>query len=186
MKSIIQFFLCVVIFCTTFILNAQEQKAGSDAENRDTLSSEIKKDEKIIRRFLVLEKNGANKRMRFYEGQELEFKLHGDIIRNKTRIQKIEEKSLIIQDVNIPLEDFASVRINTSSYYPNLFKFATLVGGAGYLGLDVINNGPEMTRQSFITPAIFLGTHLLLRIFYPNRKTYKLGKNKYLKTIIIF
>lgn len=178
-------FLLIIVYCTTFNLLAQEQKAGIDSEHRDTTSTEQPKKQEI-RRFLVLEKNGINKRIRFYEGQELQFKLKGDVVRNKTIIQKIEEKSIIIQDVNIDLADFQSVRINTSSYYPNLFKFATLVGGAGYLGLDLVNNGPEMTKQSFITPAIFLGTHLLLRLFYPNNKTYQLGRKKYLKTIIIY
>lgn len=180
-------FLTIITYFFVIYLNyAQEQKAGGDNETRDTTTNTLPKKEKEIRRFLALEKNGIDKRLRFYEGQEIQFRLKGDDRRNKAKIQKINEKSLIIQEVEIPLEEIESFRINTSSFYPNLFKFATLAGGVGYLGLDIVNNGVEMTRQSVITPAIFLGTHLLLRIFYPNRKTYKLGGQKYLKTIIIF
>ncbi len=181
------FFLTSIIYFFVIYTNyAQEQKAGSGNETRDTTSTPPPKQEDDIKRFLVLEKNGAEKRLRFYEKQEIQFKLKGDKVKNKLKIQKIKEKSLIIQEVEIPLESIESIRINTSSFYPNLFKFATLAGGVGYLGLDLVNNGPEMTRQSIITPAIFLGTHVLLRILYPNNKTYKLNSKKYLKTLIIF
>jgi hypothetical protein len=105
---------------------------------------------------------------------------------NKLPLQKINEKSILIKDVEIPLSEIDYVKIDQRKVFPNIMKSVFMYGAIGYFTLDMVNNNFNPIRQTFTIPAFMLGANLVMRVLYPNKRIFKLNKNKYLMTIIIY
>ena len=66
-------------------------------------------------RYLVLDKPGFTKRIRFYPGDELRFRLKNDRVRYRGELQAVREKSIIILNAEILLSDISSVMVSRKS-----------------------------------------------------------------------
>jgi hypothetical protein len=180
------YFLFFFINTISFLATGQEQKAGGNFETNDTIQTILSNNTTVLR-FLSFERTGfKNQRHRFYEGQYFEFKLKDDVRMNKLPLQKINEKSILIKDVEIPLSEIDYVKIDQRKVFPNIMKSVFMYGAIGYFTLDMVNNNFNPIRQTFTIPAFMLGANLVMRVLYPNKRIFKLNKNKYLMTIIIY
>lgn len=173
-----------LLVCFWGKIHAQnEQGVGTRPEGENLKEKKDKKDDFPERRFLSLEKNGAVKRIRFYENQNITFLLKNDDKIYNTLIQKVNKDNVMLMDVHIPLEEFDKIRVEYNRFYPRLFEFAFWVGGIGYFGLDMANNEFRMNNRSWQVPAGLLLSALAIKVIYPRKRIYKLNHQKYLKTI---
>lgn len=179
-------FIILLLFISHISLEAFSQ-TESPAQGRED-STKLKENTftplKKGERFLTLEKPGAIKRIRFYKGQQLEFKLKGSKIKYKTLIQNVKEKSVVIRDTDIALTDFHSLVVYPKKPFLNTLSKFFLLGALGYVAADLVNNSFEPNNVTLIVGGIGLGTSIALRL--PLKRTFKLGKKRYLKTLEAF
>ncbi len=178
------FLLFLIFWTNVYVLHAQtEQGTGTKTNENQLKEKELPKDSLMERRFLSLEKNGAVKRIRFYENQVIKFSLKNDNQVYNTVIQKINKEDVMLMDVAVPLKDFDRITVEYNRYYPRLFEYAFFVGGAGYFALDMINNEFNFNSKSWQVPVSLLTSSLIIKLIYPKRRNFKLSNQKYLKTI---
>lgn len=184
-----------ILFCFLHSLPAiaqdpKEQKASNQGE--DSLKN-LKNEELTPRaKFLALEKKGAVKRIRFFKGDQIHFKLKGDKYRYHKVITAIDDNTITVAGTKIPIKNIRSVTIYNDLWLIHQGSKYLPIAGAAYLLIDLIN--PLLTngggRDLRITPgtAIVSGSltaaGLALNIF--KKRTFRMGKNKYLKILISY
>ena len=148
------------------------------------LSDSIRK--KTPTYFLVLQTN--HRRIKFYAGSQISFKLHDEQKRYTGRIQKINKRSLVFWDTEIALRDIHKIKTESRSRSGKalagvgaLLRGAgglfTLVGGANYVLVS------ENRQDGKVTCLAGLSSYVAGRALQGFRKrTYKINKNRRLKT----
>jgi hypothetical protein len=168
-----------------FILKsfAQEQKATTSpadslVENRPS----IKDKDFPMPRLLALEKRGAIKRIRYYAGDEIQFRLKGEAVLYSPIIEQVLDSAIIVNNTLIKFSEIGAVKIYRKRPFLNLMSRFALIGGVGYLAIDLVNNGFRFYDRTLITSAGFvvpgLGISLLLK-----PRLLKLNQHRYLKTL---
>ncbi len=183
MKLVYFFAIICFYFLNANIYAQTEQGISTRPKENQLKDKEEPKLDLPERRFLSLEKNGAVKRIRFYETQNIRFNLKNDPTNYYTVIQKVNKDNIMLMDVNMPLSEFERITVEYERFYPRLFEFATFIGGVGYFSLDMINNEFNMNSKSWQVPVSFLATAIIIRLIYPKKRNYKLNNQRYLKTI---
>jgi hypothetical protein len=182
--------LIISFLLTGNILLAQEQTPENKNAN-DSLPSleEYLQKQKVEAKsyFLSLEKPSGKRRVRYYQGDELHFKLKGDKYIYHTRISDFQADGIIINEALIPLSQIKSIIVYNRS---GLFKQAKrLIPKAGivFIALDMVN--PIITRgenlkvqtQSVLIGGAITAAGLALNLF--NKRTYHLNKVRYLRIL---
>lgn len=136
--------------------------------------------------YLTLNKPGIKKRIRFYIGDELKFKLKGEGFRRTATITAIDSNSVTINGLAaIPLEDFKMIHLEKDDYFANLSRTAHASGTGGGLlfmtlgGIGTIA-GVGQGFPMLVTGGIFFVTGQIFRLF--TRRNYRLNSYRYLRT----
>jgi hypothetical protein len=139
--------------------------------------------------YMVMKKNGKKKRYTFIEGQEISYKVTGDIGYVTDNITRITDSTLEFMDVSIPLKNIESVRINKKKHFivPNraALTYATSVGisaailEVAYLintGKGIYDLGTQLAYVSTPIPTILL-TNWIYSWFV--KTEYEIAANEY-------
>ncbi len=143
-----------------------------------------------VKYFMVLDKPGRTHRIRFYAGNNITFKLHGEKRRYHGQITTIKQHSLVLWDAEIPLRDIQKIRIvRTGNAASGINFLGRLLQGAGGLftivglsnyALDVEDGDNSLTFLQYSVGALVTGS--IINRTSRNR-TYKINQNRRLKTI---
>lgn len=155
-------------FSLVFIFIGGEAFSQINAENQDY--------------YLTLNKPGRKKRIRFYIGDKLKFKLKDEDFKREAIITAMDSNSITINGVaKIPLEDFRVIQIDK-----NHIKVARITGTGGGLLFMVLGAGNTLLRKDGSAILISGGFISLisvqfLRLF--EKRNYKLNSYRYLRTV---
>lgn len=140
-------------------------------------------------KYLVLDKPGRIKRLRYFVGDELIFKLAGDKIVYKDMIEAVSDSAIKIRGTLVPIKDIdAVIRYRESS----LLKQAIYIlprAGILYFLADTFNPifyGGEVfvSRSGVIVGSSLIAGSFLLRLF--KKKTYQINSYRTLKILETF
>jgi len=108
---------------------------------------------------LLLEKIGTGKRFTYQVGDNINIKTKEKQLRLKNFLWSIEDSSIMIgTNYTIRFDDVKSVRRDI--YFPKLLSKITLVVGASYIILDVVNNLIN-GQQVFNPTSLIIGGSLI-------------------------
>ncbi|WP_143017349.1 hypothetical protein [Catalinimonas alkaloidigena] len=133
---------------------------------------------------LTLEKPGLRKRIRFFPGDVLEFKLYDDPYRYETVLQGVQENSILVMDAVLPIQEIRKIYVRKKGYYAlqAAYRNGTTSGiGFGILGLVMLPLNPTLAGSTLGGSAMMLSAGQLFRVL--SKRPYRLGKWRSLKTI---
>ncbi len=132
--------------------------------------------------YLTLNKPGIKKRIQFYIGDELKFKLKEEDFKRTATITAIDSNSITINGVaKIPLSEFRVIQISKKK-----IKAARIIGTSGGLLFMTLGVGNTLLNKNGSTALISSGFISLvsiqfLRLF--EKRNYKLNSYRYLRTV---
>ena len=132
--------------------------------------------------YLTLNKPGKKKRIRFYVGEELKFKLKDENFKRTALITAIDSNSVTINGVaTIPLEEFKMIQVNKKTI--TKIRHVGEKGGLIFTALGGINmllkiQGSDAMIYGGVTSFVLAQ---VVRLF-ENRK-YRLNSYRYLRTV---
>jgi len=132
--------------------------------------------------YLTLNKPGVKKRIRFYIGDELKFKLKDEDFKRTATITAIDSNSITVNGVaKIPLEDFRVIQIGKKR-----LKGVRLIGTNGGLLFMALGGANILLKRNGSEAMIYGGAVSLvavqfLRLF--ENRNYKLNSYRYLRTV---
>lgn len=134
--------------------------------------------------YLVLDKNGRTKRIRFFVGDWIKFQLKGDKFKWSGQITGIDKERIEINHGKIPISRFSTILLGKNSYGAN---FTRAAAGAGYVvsGAFLVNallSKDKWRRQDSFAISGGLFTLSSLFSLFQKRK-YKLNEKRKLKII---
>ncbi|MCU0443372.1 MAG: hypothetical protein MUE85_00545 [Microscillaceae bacterium] len=179
----------VVLFLNTSILFAQnpsEQKASiaDSLENRlPSIADLVKKNGGL--RFLALEKRGAIKRIRYFAGDEIEFKVKNDPFLYRPIIQSVLDSALLINGVKVDFKDISTIKVYKDKPFLRLLSNFAFYGSVGYLLIDLVNNSFTFYRGTLITSAAFAVPGLSFALILKPRML-RLNRHRYLKSLQMY
>lgn len=173
---------CLLLITSTLVLAQETGEQGADAETDGALREQNKDTTFKTTRFLALEKGGNVKRIRFFIGDEIHFRLREDPYKYSPIIQDIGEKYITINNTNLALQEIESVTIYRKRRWGRIFSKLFLYAGVGYFLIDMVNNSFKPTKETSIISSSLAAPGLALSLTFRPRRI-KLNKNRYLKTI---
>lgn len=141
-------------------------------------------------RYLVLDKPGKVKRLRFLVGQEITFRLKNDPIMYSDVITAIEDSSFTIFGTRVPLREVDRVVVHSQNWFVNVGSVLLPAAGVIYFVADNINpviqgrDGFSVSRGSVVVGASLLIPGIILKAF--QKRSHKIGKNKRLRIFETF
>lgn len=164
-------------------LQAQKKKEQAVETGEDSLSTLGARDSLILGDwFLALEKRGRVKRIRFFKGQELWFRMAGDTFKYRAIIEDIGKDFVQVKGVKINISQIEYIYMPRKRRMIRLLSNFSILAGGGYFLIDLVNNSFSTTQETLTISGGILAGGLLMRLFLI-RKKYKMGKYTYLKTI---
>ncbi|WP_291725658.1 hypothetical protein [Bernardetia sp.] len=145
----------------------------------DEAFSQLQKEQEY---YLTLIKPGKKKRIRFYVGEELKFKLKGEKFKRKATITAIDSNSVSINGLaTIPLEDFKIIQVNKKTI--TKIRHIGEKGGIVFAALGGINTlfkiqGSEAMIYGGATSFVLAQ---ILRLF--ENRNYKLNSYRHLRAV---
>jgi len=108
---------------------------------------------------LMVEKIGTSKKLTYLVGDYINIKTKANKLRLKNFLWSIEDSSIMIgSNHTVCFNDIYSVR--KEIYFPKLLSKITLIAGAGYITLDIINNLIN-GQQVFNPTSLIIGGSLI-------------------------
>lgn len=136
----------------------------------------------------MLDKPGKVNRIRFYPGTQFRFKLTNDKQFYVGRIDAVRQQSLLILGTELSIQDIRKIKVDQQAPTGRfLYGFGSGLRGVGTLftligsGNYLLTNDRKNGRITALAGVTSLGAGQLFRGF--NRRTYKINKNRQLKTI---
>jgi hypothetical protein len=180
--------IIIVLGLASLQIQAQIPSAQSAEDSSQLTEPPVKNLQDLQPRFLALEKSGYRKRLRFYIGDEFHFKLKGERLIQRGTITDIQAQGIFINGLEVRLTEIVAVILHKD--HPLLAQARTYLplAGVGYFLLDAIN--PVIVGRESLkirTGATLIGSGLTLGgllLHLLKKRTIKLNKRKYLKTIL--
>ena len=139
--------------------------------------------------YLVMDKPGRIKRIRYYTGDEIIFKLKGDKTTYSTILQAVGDSSIKVRDTNIPVKDIRSIIRHSENGF--LYQVARILPKAGilYFVADTFNpifrgEKPSISRSGIIVGGSLFAGGQALKLF--RKKTLKVNSYRTLKILKTF
>ena len=140
--------------------------------------------------FMVLDKPGNVQRIRFYNGNQIAFKLVGEKGRYHEQITRIKNHSIILWEAEIPIRDIEKISIvKTGGTAGGLSFLGRLLQGAGGLFTLVsignylldVESGENSVAFLKYSASAFVSGYFLSRS--SRNRMYKINEKRRLKTI---
>ncbi len=138
--------------------------------------------------YLALDKPGIVKRMRFYIGDEINFKQYGDKKFTTAIIDEIRIPFLILDNtLAVHVDSISHFRADANTGFTKfrrLLSGVLITSGLGYFAIDVFNNSINSSKifdQNTLTvSAILVGTGLLIKPWKKRVHTIKNNKRLFI------
>ncbi len=137
--------------------------------------------------YLTLNKPGKKKRIRFYVGDELKFKLKGEGFKRKATITAIDSVSITINGLaKIPLEEFKMIHVEKSNYFAGLSRAAHASGTGGGILFGILGGiatllNVEKGETMIYGGGVLFATGQFFGLF--KSRNYKLNSYRYLRSV---
>ena len=134
--------------------------------------------------YLILDKKGRTKRIRFFVGDWITFQLKGDKFKWSGEITGINKKWIEINQGKISPEQFSSIVLGKDSYWANFTRSASASGAAIsgiFLVSGLLSKNKVKRQDNFIISGGFFALSGIFSLF--QKRKYKLGKKRQLKII---
>lgn len=134
--------------------------------------------------YLILDKKGRTKRIRFFVGDWIKFQVKGDKFKWSGQITGIDKERIEINYGKIPLSQFSSIVLGKDNYWANFTRSASASGAAisGIFFVSGLLSKNKIKRQdNFIISGGFFALGGIFSLF--QKRKYKLGKKRQLKVI---
>lgn len=199
MNNTVYIFSFLIVFSlTTHSLKAQEQKVETkkDSLNKNFSTREKKIDDANVPRYLALDVHrrfGKVKRLRFYRGNQLVFKLKGGKDKYKANIQDVRTDEIGILGGSIPFKNIDKIIVRNPNWFVHAGSVLFPVAGIGYFAMDMINPALDdqsgtkpftIHREAVIISSTLVLSGIILRFF--KRRIYKINKRRILRSMIKF
>ncbi|QHT70081.1 hypothetical protein GXP67_27260 [Rhodocytophaga rosea] len=140
-------------------------------------------------RFLILDKPGHVKRLRYYAGDELIFKLKGDRMKYKDVIEAVGDSTIKVRGADIPLRDIKSVIRYKQGGMLDQAIYILPRAGLLYFLADTFNpvfrgNDPDISRSGIVVGSSFIAGGLLLKL--AKKRNYRINNFRRLRTLETF
>lgn len=140
-------------------------------------------------RYLVLDKPGSVKRIRYYVGEELKFKLKDDKTVYTDVIEDVGDSSIKIRGTQIPLKDIRMVIRYKEGGLLNQAIYILPRAGILYFLADTFNpvfrgGSVDVSRSGIIVGSSFVAGGLFLKLF--KKKKYRINNFRSLRTLETF
>lgn len=182
--SLQRFFFIFLSLFLSFSLFSQveEQKTDTEEDEPSNLSiKDIKTD--TLEKFMVLYKMSKPYRLEFPTGTKLTFRMKNDKkVEYNQMIQSVYDSSFVAQGSNIFYKDVYAIKVARKRPFLELLRGVFLIGGTGYLVLDLVNHSFTIFPETLVVSGSLLSLGGLLTLLVKPR-TYKLNQNRYLKTL---
>ncbi len=93
----------------------------------------------MAQNFLLLEKEGSTKRIKFQVGDQLKFKVHNSDTIFEDQISAVFDSAVAFGNFQVPFSDIKQVWIRKERFWPNVVKGLAMLGGPAYFTLDIFN-----------------------------------------------
>jgi hypothetical protein len=140
-------------------------------------------------KYLVLDKPGKQKRVRFFVGNEITFRLKGDKVVYQEAITAIDDSSFTIFGTKVLIREVDRVILRSDNFFINVGSRYLPAAGIIYFLADNLN--PVFQGYSFkvdpnsaIIGASLVTVGLVLKQF--QKRKHKIGKNKRLRILETF
>ena len=141
-------------------------------------------------KYLALDKPGRIKRIRYFIGDEIVFRLQGDRLVYRDIIAAIDDSSFTIFGTKVLVREVDEVILRRQSNFATQASVLLPLAGIIYFLADNLNpviSGREkfsVSRGSVVVGASLIGAGVLLRL--TQKKRHHLGKNKRLRVLETF
>ncbi|MGB3777197.1 MAG: hypothetical protein WA960_02480 [Tunicatimonas sp.] len=120
--------------------------------------------------FLMFEKS-RNRRAFYYPGDEISLQLRGDRSKFTGRIQELQDSVILFEHYRVRVSDITHIyQDDKQNWYTLRHKISPmlLIGGTGYLVLDVVNSR-EFDRGTLVLSGAMIGAGLLAKWLIPTK-----------------
>ncbi len=140
-------------------------------------------------KYLVFDKPGLVKRVRFYPNENLIFRANNSKTFIEDRIVDFNDNTILFENtlsINVDSIQYIRVKSNTTfSKFRSVLSSVMITGGAGYLIIDAFNNGINNSdifdQKSVNASAILVLAGMLIKPW--KHRKHKIGNNKRLYII---
>ncbi|MEQ8907748.1 MAG: hypothetical protein RIC95_01025 [Vicingaceae bacterium] len=144
-------------------------------------------EEAAAQKILALDKNGIEKRIRYYKGNFISLQTQEGIV-VAGEITRILDSSFVVGNQIVKLTDVKKVKKTHKHFGWRFLSGLTFTVGGAYLGIDSFNrlinsDDPVVSEQSVFVSTVFIGLGTVSAIL--GNRNYLLGKKRRLKIIDI-
>jgi hypothetical protein len=140
-------------------------------------------------KYLVLDKPGRIKRIRYYTGDEIMFRLRGDKTTYSNIIQAIGDSTIKVRDTDVSIREIHSIiRYSDNGF---LYQIARILPKAGmlYFLADTFNpifrgEKPDISRSGVVVGSTLIATGYTIRLF--RKRTLKINNYRTIKILQTF
>jgi hypothetical protein len=140
-------------------------------------------------KYLVLDKPGRVKRIRFYVGDEISFRLTGDRMVITDQITAVTDTSIVIRNTHVPIREISAIIIRYDNNLLNQAIYFLPRAGIVFFLADTINpllNWGELrvSRWGVTVGGSMVASSFVLRAF--RTRTYRINDSRRLRTLETF
>jgi outer membrane lipoprotein-sorting protein len=127
---------------------------------------------------LMLQKQNKNKNTYYKRGDLIAFQRHGNNAKITSEILYLKDSVIVFKGFEVAVNDISCLYIDEKTKWWLRYKLSqlALIGGTGYLLLDVLNTG-ELNNDVLIVSGTIIGIGLLAKILIGNKIKIK-GKTQ--------
>jgi hypothetical protein len=140
-------------------------------------------------KYLALDKPGRVKRIRFYMGDELTFKLKGDKTMYSSTIEAVGDSTITIRETQIPIKDIALIKLPKEAGFINQAIYILPRAGILYFLADTFNpvfrgGSPDVSRSGIVVGGSFIAGGLILKLL--NKRKFRINNYRSLRILETF
>jgi hypothetical protein len=122
------------------------------------------------RKLLMLQKKNKNKNAYYEAGNAITFKVEGKKSKITGAILDLKDSVIIFKGYEVDVRKITGLYVDEKTRWWLRFKIAqlALLGGAGYLLLDVANTG-ELNKSMLILGGVVIGAGLIAKLLISNQ-----------------
>lgn len=132
-------------------------------------------------RYLVLDKPGFVKRIRFYPGTRIKFKLKGESTKYEAVLQGVGENSIIVFDTPIPLDEISKIYYTKPNSFFPLASGSLTSGGLLFILMGSINGLSRNNFDLIVPGVLFVALGQAVKPFY--QRGYRINGKRRLRIL---
>jgi hypothetical protein len=140
-------------------------------------------------KILTLNKPWPVYRIRYYENQQISFKLKGENIIHTGLIMQLTDSNFLLNDLYpVPIKDITMVIDYDKGYWFRFLHKVTLTAGLFFAAIGTVNiifaketPPADGIARMYITSAALVGSSFIFKHF--SVRKYRINKNRYLKVL---